>query len=103
MKRLEDELESKNKIYQELKKNSPEKLQKMFDDTRKKLDLNQLKTQKNLAAVMELEESLQEIHKVGDRCPICDNTLSPKKKRDIITKRRNTIKKLKLESKKMQP
>ncbi|MCD6477288.1 MAG: SMC family ATPase [Candidatus Aenigmarchaeota archaeon] len=97
--KLKEQVKEFEKIQKDLKKLPT--LKKKLKEKEKLYDTQRKLIEKNDAKITELTESIEEIKKAGSSCPICDSKLDAKKKLSLLAKKRNLIKKLKEEMKKI--
>ncbi len=92
---LKKMVEEKKKITKKIKTYAAKKIEANFRKEKKKLDKMNMKLQKNIAKISELEDSLKELKNVTSYCPICENKLSTQKKENLKAKKKKDLAKLK--------
>ncbi|NIO44216.1 MAG: AAA family ATPase [Candidatus Aenigmarchaeota archaeon] len=90
VKELDEKLEK-------IKKDTIKKLNSEFNNNKKEVEKNQIKLQKFLAKISEIEESINELNSAGSKCPVCDSRLTKDKKLKLIEKKKKLKKNLKKE------
>ncbi|MFH0928858.1 MAG: AAA family ATPase [Candidatus Aenigmatarchaeota archaeon] len=101
--KLEKDVEELARITKDIKASPLKKLQSQLEKDKSNLEKKQLKLQKASIKISELEESIKELDNVGNVCPICDGKMTEKKKANLLTKRKESIKDMKKEIKTLQP
>jgi len=94
---LEKLLKESDEILEKIKKNPIKRLNSDFNENKKDLEKNQIKLQKSLAKLSEIEDSINELSSAGSTCPVCDSKLTKDKKLKLIEKKKKLKKDLKKE------
>jgi len=94
---LEKIVRELDEILENIKKNPIRKLNSEFNKNKKDLEKNQIKFQKSLVKLSEIEDSINELNSAGSTCPICDSRLTKDKKSKLIGKKKILKKDLKKE------
>lgn len=87
-------IEEVEKLKAELKRHPVKKLVQQLEEKREELERKSAALQRAEGRIASLEESLSELKAAGDVCPICDSSLSPKRKNEIIERKQRAISKL---------
>ncbi|MEM7820028.1 MAG: SMC family ATPase [Candidatus Aenigmatarchaeota archaeon] len=87
-------IEEVEKLKAELKRHPVKKLVQQLEEKREELERKSAALQRAEGRIASLEESLSELKAAGDFCPICDSSLSTKRKNEIIERKQRAISKL---------
>ncbi len=101
--RIMEDAEELRSIEKKLKKNPLRKLESELSNGKDSLEKSQIKLQKSIAKLSEIEDSINELKLAGSSCPVCDGKLTPAKKSKLLTAKKKKIDELKKEIKKLQP
>jgi exonuclease SbcC len=86
-----DELEA---ITEKLKRNPLRKIEAELKSSQKDMEKTQLNTQKSLAKISELEDSIHELGLAGSSCPVCSAKLTESKKSSLLAKNKKLLEEL---------
>jgi len=94
-------IKNKRKIELALKSDKLGKIEIKLKKLESDLEKNNNNLQQNIARIGEIENSVGEFDKVEGHCPICDQRITPAKKKQILEKKKDNMKKLSLENRKL--
>jgi len=92
--KIKQEAEELENILEKLKKNPLRKVESELKVKQKELEKNQLNTQKALAKISELEDSIHELSLAGSICPVCNSKLTESKKSSLLSKNKKILEEL---------
>jgi exonuclease SbcC len=92
--RIKQEAEELEDISEKLKKNPLKKIESELKVKQKDLEKTQLNTQKALAKISELEDSVHELSLAGSVCPVCNSKLTENKKSSLLSKNKKMLEEL---------
>jgi hypothetical protein len=81
-------------ISEKLKKNPVKKVESELKASQKEMEKTQLNTQKSLAKISELEDSIHELSLAGSICPVCNSKLTESKKSSLLSKDKKLLEEL---------
>ena len=81
---LEKKIEERERLEKLLKKDKPEKLAKELSEFQEQLEKTRQHVQRAEGQIVQIEESIEEMERVEDSCPICDQEITKEKKAQII-------------------
>ena len=93
---IEKKVKELDDVIKGIKKSPLRKLKSEFKNKNKFLEKHQIKLQKFLVKISEIEESMRDLSAAGSLCPVCGSKLGAKKKKNLLLKRRkqkNSLKK----------
>ena len=99
LKKLVSERKKFEKLMEE---KGLEKLRKGMEEHKKMIEEESRRMMQFLATVDEIEESITELSVAGSSCPICDTKLPEGKKADILSAKKDRIRKLKSDALKLE-
>ena len=92
--KIKQETEELEDISEKLKKNPLKKIESELKAKQKDLEKTQLNTQKALAKISELEDSIHELSLAGSVCPVCNSKLTENKKSSLLSKNKKMLEEL---------
>jgi exonuclease SbcC len=101
--KVRENAEELKNIERQLKKNPLRKLESELNKDKEQLEKNQIRLQKAIAKISDIEDSVNELKLAGSVCPVCSGKLTPKKKSKLLMTRKKKIDELKKDIKKLQP
>jgi len=101
--KLREQISEKKKLERNLNKQTTTQIRKEIEKIQKQIKKYTIKMQLNDGKIIEVTQSLEDLKKSSSSCPVCDNRLTPAKKKGIINKKKKHISLMKSENRKLIP